>query len=91
MGTTTAVREPVLSMTGMSKRFGAVQAMADVDFEVYAGEAVGLVGDNGAGKSTLIKAISGAQPADEGTILFEGAEVSVSKPADSMKGDTSRG
>ena len=76
-------RAPVLSMTGLTKRFGAVHALTDVDFEVYAGEAVGLVGDNGAGKSTLIKAISGAQPADEGTITFEGEEVVISKPADS--------
>ncbi|MGD9694928.1 MAG: ATP-binding cassette domain-containing protein [Thermoleophilia bacterium] len=70
-------------MTGISKRFGAVHALTDVDFEVYRGEAVGLVGDNGAGKSTLIKAISGAQPADAGTILFEGEEVTISRPADS--------
>lgn len=78
-----ATRTPVLSMTGITKRFGAVHALTDVDFEVFPGEAVGLVGDNGAGKSTLIKAISGAQPADEGTILFEGREVSISRPVDS--------
>ena len=77
------VSTPVLEMTGVSKRFGAVQALADVDFEVRAGEVVGLVGDNGAGKSTLIKAISGAQPADEGTIRFEGEEVTISKPSHS--------
>lgn len=76
-------REPVLSMTGLTKRFGAVHALTDVDFEVYAGEAVGLVGDNGAGKSTLIKAISGAQPADEGQVVFNGQPVSISRPADS--------
>lgn len=74
---------PVLSMTGMSKRFGAVQALADVDFEVFAGEAVGLVGDNGAGKSTLIKAISGAQPADEGQVFFQGDPVTIHRPAES--------
>jgi D-xylose transport system ATP-binding protein len=68
-------------MTGVSKRFGAVQALAEVDFDVSAGEVVGLVGDNGAGKSTLIKALSGAQPADEGTIRFEGEEVEISKPS----------
>ena len=74
---------PVLEMTGVSKRFGAVQALTDVDFAVSGGEVVGLVGDNGAGKSTLIKAISGAQPADAGTIRFEGEEVTISRPAHS--------
>ena len=49
----------VLELRGVSKRFGAVQALTDVDFEVDAGEVVALVGDNGAGKSTLVKAISG--------------------------------
>lgn len=73
----------VLEMTGVDKRFGAVQALTDVDFSVAAGEVVGLVGDNGAGKSTLIKAISGAQPADAGTIRFEGEEVTISRPAHS--------
>lgn len=81
MSTTTAAA-PILAMTGLKKSFGAVQALTDVDFEVFAGEAVGLVGDNGAGKSTLIKAISGAQPADEGTIIFDGKTVSISSPAD---------
>ncbi|MFN8110426.1 MAG: ATP-binding cassette domain-containing protein [Thermoleophilia bacterium] len=83
MGTETVTREPVLSMTGVTKRFGAVHALTDVDFEVYPGEAVALVGDNGAGKSTLIKAISGAQPADDGVIKFQGQQVSINKPADS--------
>jgi D-xylose transport system ATP-binding protein len=83
MTTTSSTRTPILSMTGITKRFGAVHALTDVDFEVYPGEAVGLVGDNGAGKSTLIKAISGAQPADEGTIVFDGREASISRPADS--------
>ena len=74
----------VLEMTGVSKRFGAVQALTDVDFAVAAGEVIGLVGDNGAGKSTLIKAISGAQPADTGTIRFAGEEVTISRPSQSV-------
>ncbi|MBI2683928.1 MAG: sugar ABC transporter ATP-binding protein [Actinobacteria bacterium] len=73
---------PVLEMVGITKRFGAVQALTDVDFEVSAGEVVGLVGDNGAGKSTLIKAISGAQPADEGEIRFAGTTAAITRPSD---------
>jgi D-xylose transport system ATP-binding protein len=71
---------PLLALRGVSKRFGAVQALSGVDFEVDAGEVVALVGDNGAGKSTLVKVIAGTGPADAGTILFEGEEVSLTTP-----------
>jgi D-xylose transport system ATP-binding protein len=71
---------PLLSLRGVSKRFGAVQALHQVDFECDAGEVVALVGDNGAGKSTLVKAIAGTQPADEGTITFDGREVHIASP-----------
>ncbi len=77
---TTMNATPVLEMRGISKRFGAVQALKDVDFNVYAGEVVGLVGDNGAGKSTLIKCIAGIHPIDSGTIEFEGRQVSINGP-----------
>lgn len=78
-----ATRVPLLELSGVSKRFGAVQALTDVRFDVFAGEVVALVGDNGAGKSTLIKVISGIFPADEGTIRFEGREVAIHGPQDS--------
>jgi D-xylose transport system ATP-binding protein len=73
---------PLLSLKGVSKAFGANQALTGVDFEVDAGEVVALVGDNGAGKSTLIKAIAGVQLADEGTFYFKGEPVKVSSPQD---------
>lgn len=74
--------EPRLRLTGISKSFGAVQALSNVDFEVYDGEVVGLVGDNGAGKSTLIKVIAGVGPADSGSIYMAGQEVQISTPQD---------
>jgi D-xylose transport system ATP-binding protein len=73
---------PVLALKGVSKSFGPVQALSEVDFEVHDGEVVALVGDNGAGKSTLVKCIAGIHPADEGTILFEGNEVQITHPTD---------
>ena len=76
---------PLLRLRGVSKSFGAVQALADVDFEVRAGEVVALVGDNGAGKSTLIKTISGVGPADAGTFEFDGEAVRITTPADSSR------
>src|SRR5436309_6212868 len=71
---------PRLLMRGINKSFGAVRALSDVDFEVYAGEVVGLVGDNGAGKSTLIKTIAGVGPADSGEIFVEGQPVKITSP-----------
>jgi D-xylose transport system ATP-binding protein len=69
----------------MTKRFGQVEALTDVDFEIRPGEVVALVGDNGAGKSTLIKAISGVQPADSGTIAIEGKRVSIRNASDAYR------
>ncbi|MGH3348729.1 MAG: ATP-binding cassette domain-containing protein [Nocardioides sp.] len=65
------VGDSVLSLTGVNKRFGAVQALTDVSLDVHAGEVVALVGDNGAGKSTLFKIISGVYQADVGEIVFD--------------------
>lgn len=73
-------KQPSLLMRHISKSFGAVRALSNVDFEVYPGEVVGLVGDNGAGKSTLIKTISGVGPADEGEIFVEGQPVKITSP-----------
>ena len=77
-------QQPVLELRGISKRFGAVQALSAVDFEVREGEVVGLVGDNGAGKSTLIKVIAGVGPNDDGVIRFEGREVTIGRPLDAQ-------
>ncbi len=70
----------LLSLRGVEKRFGAVQALGGVDFDVSAGEVVGLVGDNGAGKSTLVKAIAGIHTADAGEIFFDGQPVKITSP-----------
>ena len=75
---------PVLALEGVSKSFGPVQALSEVDFEVHSGEVVALVGDNGAGKSTLVKTIAGIHPADSGRILFEGSEVRITGPTDAV-------
>ena len=76
---------PVLALKGVSKSFGPVQALSEVDFEVHPGEVVALVGDNGAGKSTLVKTIAGIHTADDGQILFEGSEVRITHPTDATK------
>jgi D-xylose transport system ATP-binding protein len=76
---------PVLSLQGITKRFGAVEALSDASLEVYAGEVVALVGDNGAGKSTMIKVIAGVNPADEGEIRWQGRPVSIKKPHDATQ------
>jgi D-xylose transport system ATP-binding protein len=76
---------PLLELRDISKSFGSVQALTDVDFEVRSGEVMALVGDNGAGKSTLIKCIAGTHMADSGAILFEGREVSIHGPKDAAR------
>jgi D-xylose transport system ATP-binding protein len=79
-GAASSTATPLLALKGVSKSFGAVEALKDVDFDLRAGEVVGLVGDNGAGKSTLIKAIAGVQPADDGEAYFDGDRVSLTTP-----------
>jgi D-xylose transport system ATP-binding protein len=76
---------PILELRGVSKSFGAVQALYEVDFHVSSGEVMALVGDNGAGKSTLIKCIAGIYSIDSGEIFFEGQPVSIHGPKDSAR------
>ena len=76
---------PLLNCTGISKSFGAVQALYRVDFEVRRGEVMALVGDNGAGKSTLIKGVAGIYPFDEGQVRFEGNAVRIHSPREAAR------
>jgi D-xylose transport system ATP-binding protein len=76
---------PLLELRHISKSFGSVQALTEVDFEVRHGEVMALVGDNGAGKSTLIKCVAGTHSADSGEIVFEGEEVHIHGPKDSAR------
>jgi ABC-type sugar transport system ATPase subunit len=73
--------EPVLRARAVTKRFGGVLALDDVDLEVFAGEVLAILGDNGAGKSTLIKCISGVYRIDQGAIEIDGEPVQVHSPA----------
>jgi D-xylose transport system ATP-binding protein len=76
---------PILELRGVSKSFGAVQALYQVDFHVSPGEVMALVGDNGAGKSTLIKCIAGIYPFDEGEVVFNGETVNIHGPKDAAR------
>jgi D-xylose transport system ATP-binding protein len=78
----TTTNGALLTLQGVRKRFGAVQALDGVDFEIHPGEVVALVGDNGAGKSTLVKTIAGIYSPDEGSFRFDGRDVSISGPND---------
>jgi D-xylose transport system ATP-binding protein len=71
---------PLLELNKISKRFGGVQALTDVDFSAERHQVTALVGDNGAGKSTLVKIISGIVAADSGTYRFEDRIVRVDSP-----------
>jgi D-xylose transport system ATP-binding protein len=80
-----ATTAPALELRGLTKAFGSVQALDNVDFEVRGGEVMALVGDNGAGKSTLIKCVAGIHPIDGGEILFDGKKVDIHGPKDSSR------
>ncbi len=77
---TSPTAEPLLRLRGLSKSFGPVQALSDVDLDVPAGAVTALAGDNGAGKSTLIKCIAGIYPPDDGEIIWEGEPTHVHGP-----------
>jgi simple sugar transport system ATP-binding protein len=75
----------ILELTGISKHFGAIQALSEVSLSLEPGEVVGLMGDNGAGKSTLVKIIAGNYPASAGTMAMEGQALALHKPADARR------
>jgi len=76
---------PALEVRGLSKHFGSVQALTEVDFEVRDGEVMALVGDNGAGKSTLVKCIAGINTIDGGEVLCDGEHVDIHGPKDASR------
>jgi D-xylose transport system ATP-binding protein len=82
---TAEVVTPALETRGVSKSFGSVRALDEVDFEVRAGEVMALVGDNGAGKSTLIKCIAGIYSMDDGEVYSNGEKVSIHGPKDAAR------
>ena len=74
---------PLLELRKLSKHFGAVQALTDINLKVYAGKVTALVGDNGAGKSVTLKTIAGIHPPDGGQIYWKGQPVHIRSPRDS--------
>ena len=72
--------QPILSIRNLTKKFGGLTAVDDIDLDVYPGEVVALLGDNGAGKSTLVKCVSGVHLHTTGRIIFQGEEVNFSNP-----------
>jgi D-xylose transport system ATP-binding protein len=83
--TPTAEQAPLLETRALSKSFGPVHALVEVDFEVAPGEVMALVGDNGAGKSTLIKCVAGTYSIDSGDVYFDGEKVSIHGPKDAAR------
>ncbi|MEP5088692.1 MAG: ATP-binding cassette domain-containing protein, partial [Paracoccaceae bacterium] len=75
---------PIIEMHGITKRFGGVTALRDVDLAAYAGEVLAIVGDNGAGKSTLIKVLTGVYQPTGGDITFDGSPLVMSSHADAI-------
>jgi len=76
---------PLIEARGLHKWYSGVHALKNVDFQVWRGEVVGLVGDNGAGKTTLIKILSGVHPPDEGEIQMDGRRIEIATPKRAMQ------
>lgn len=76
---------PILEMSGISKNFGAIQALSDVSLKLEAGQVLGLMGDNGAGKSTLAKVIAGDHRPSDGMMKIDGQQVAFGKPLDARR------
>ncbi|MEL6573651.1 MAG: ATP-binding cassette domain-containing protein [Pseudomonadota bacterium] len=76
--------EPLVKMRRITKRFGGVTALQDVDLDAYAGEVLAIVGDNGAGKSTLIKVLTGVYQPTEGELFLDGEQVQFASHADAI-------
>ena len=81
----TDTRQPILKLRGVSKQFGAVSALTDIDLDIHAGEVVALVGDNGAGKSTLVKVLAGVHQPTTGSIEFMGQPASIDSPGRALE------
>lgn len=86
MGTELAAVPPVslLTVAGLSRRFGDYQALAQADFEIHPGEILGIIGPNGAGKTTLMECLAGLQPADAGEVIFRGRPLPPSRRKEAM-------
>jgi ABC-type sugar transport system ATPase subunit len=76
---------PFLSLRGITKTYGAVEAVKGIDIDVYAGEVLAICGDNGAGKSSLIRIVSGAQEPTSGTIALRGEQIRLRSPQDALQ------
>lgn len=76
---------PALALSGLSKSFGHIQALRQIDLAVHPGEVLALLGDNGAGKSTLVKIVSGLFPPDTGAISVHGTPVHFATPSDAQR------
>ncbi|MGO1975186.1 MAG: ATP-binding cassette domain-containing protein [Propionibacteriaceae bacterium] len=81
---TAAQIEPLLSLDNVSKSFGAVRVLSEINLHVEAGEVLALVGDNGAGKSTLVKTLAGVHQPDSGHLYFDGNPVTLSDPSNAI-------